>query len=174
MIAESFYSNLYAIRGISENSYIKAATVIIFIGNVLTIMISLLPAANLQGKRSTDLIFILIGCVGCLTSALLLPVLIGRIVQCQIPDFQIATTSPLGGTAQNGFLVWVLILLGGTIPVYFSCISKNLICLICGVISIVYTIYWPLSYCVSNNVRHLKKRTEEYLKYVGQKEADMA
>lgn len=173
MVTESFYSNLIGIRGIQRKPYIMVASGIIFIGNVLTISIALLPAADLQGNRSSDLIYVLVSVIGCLISTLLMPILIGKIVQCRIPDLQIAMTSPLGGIAQNGFLIWFLVLLGGVTPVYFSAISKDNIYMICGVISIIFSIYWPLSYCIHNNVEHLQKRIGEYSNYDEQADKDM-
>ena len=125
MVTESFYSNLIGIRGIQKNVYVIIASVIIFIGNILTMSIVLLPVVDLQGNRSSDLVYVLVSIIGCLISVLLMPVLMGRIVRCEIPDLQIATTSPLGGIAQNGFLIFFLVLLGGVTPVYFSSICKD-------------------------------------------------
>lgn len=173
MVTESFYSNLVGIRGIQKNNFIIIASVIIYIGNVLTISIALLPVADLQGNRSSELIYILVSIIGCLISILIMPILIGKSVRCEIPDVQIATTSVLGGIAQNGFLIWILVLLGGVVPVYFSSISKDTIYLFCGVISIIYSIYWPFSYCIRNNVEHLQKRIEEYSNYGEQANKDM-
>lgn len=168
MVAESFYSNLIGIRGIDRNRYVVIASGIIFVGNILTISCILLPSADLQGSRSSDLILVLVSIIGCLISTLIIPLLIGRIVQCEIPDLQIATTSPLGGIVQNGFLTWLLVLLGGVVPVYFSSIIKDEMNLLYGVILIVINIYWPLSYCIHNNVEHLEKRVREYSNYEGQ------
>lgn len=173
MVTESFYSNLVGIRGIEKNSHVIIASGIIFVGNISAIAVSLLPTADLRGNRSSDLIFVFISVVGCLMATLLFPLLMGKIVQCEIPDMQIATTRPLGGITQNGFLVWILVLLGGVIPVYFSAISKNTIYLACGIISISYNIYWPLCYCMRNNVEHLKKRIRENLNDGNQSENNM-
>lgn len=162
MIAENFYSNLIGIRGIKSNIYIKICTGIIFSGNLFVITLSLLAPMNSQNCRSSELVYVLISTIGCLISTLLLPVLIGTIIRCKIPEVQIATTTPIGGIIQNGFLAFILIFLGGEIPIYFISICKKTSDMSQGIILLIHNIYWPLTYCMHNNVEHLSKRTEEF------------
>lgn len=102
--------------------------------------------------------------IGCLCSTLVLPWLLGRVVKSDIPESQIAPGQPLDGICQNGFLATLLIFLGGEFPIYFCSLESNYLQQICSTLLLISNIYWVLSFCMLNNVEHMKKRIDEYEK----------
>lgn len=172
MIMENFYSNIILIRGVEGNIITKLSVFIIGIGNFFVIMCSIFPPVDKNGSRSSSLVFLLVSLIGIIISVLILPVLVGKVVQNEMKGVQIATTKPLGGILQNGFLISVLIFLGGVVPVYFCSLGKSDIDVFIGILLIICNIYWPLSYCLKNNVQHLKNQIDFYYKLKNKKNSD--
>lgn len=172
MIMENFYSNIILIRGVEGNIITKFSVFIIGIGNFFVIMCSIFPPVDKNGSRSSSLVFLLVSLIGIIISVLILPVLAGKIVQNEMKGVQIATTKPLGGVLQNGFLISVLIFLGGVVPVYFCSLGKSDIDVFIGIFLMICNIYWPLSFCLKNNVQHLKNQIDFYYKLRNEKNSD--
>lgn len=58
------------------------------------------------------------------------------------------------------------------IPVYFCSLGNSLLDIGVGIFQIVYNIYWPLVFCLKNNVQHLENQIENYNKLRNQGIAD--
>ena len=64
LVAESFYSNLYRIRGICKyRNSVTLGSLVVFIGCILNVSVCIFPVRNVMASEY-NLIYILIGIVG--------------------------------------------------------------------------------------------------------------
>lgn len=161
LVAESFYSNLYRIRGISKyRNSVKLGSLVVFTGCIFNVSVCIFPVRNVMASEY-NLIYILIGIVGLLGAVILIPWLFSKAICPPMPKTQIATTKPSEGVLQNGFLAMLIIIIIGQLPVYFMVINTDLWNTLLGLGLLVMNIYWVLEYCLTNNVEALKKRKME-------------
>ncbi|MCL2559315.1 MAG: hypothetical protein FWE07_02400 [Turicibacter sp.] len=176
MVAESFYSNVIKVRGYTTEEYHRVITlkkenydawsivtaIIIFFGNLLIICVSLLPSGCAKNEVSASLVYTFIGIFGFLCATIVLPVLSAKIIKLdEIPG--VATASAIGGVLQSGFLVSVIIMLGGVTPVFIRSVIEDQFNYWFGILMIITYVYWPLAYCLKNNIEHLEEQSSIYL-----------
>lgn len=161
LVAESFYSNLYRIRGICKyRNSVMLGSLVVFIGCILNVSVCIFPVRNVMASEY-NLIYILIGIVGLFFAVILIPWIFSRAICPPMPKTQIATTKSSEGVLQNGFLAMLIIIIIGQLPVYFMVINTDLWNTLLGLGLLVMNIYWVLEYCLVNNVEALKKRKME-------------
>lgn len=165
MVSESFYSNLFRIRGIrGHKKSVKIASFIVCAGCIFNIGICVFPVCEADGIRY-NIEYMILGVLGMMIALVLIPWLFARAVCPEIAYTQIATTTPEEGVLQNGFLGTLIAVLIGQFPVYFMAVNNvekyNWVNTLIALVSLVLLIVWVLEYCIFNNVEALKKRQKE-------------
>lgn len=165
MVSESFYSNLFRIRGIrSHKGKVKVASFIIFAGCTFNIGVCVFPVCEADGA-GYNIEYMMIGVLGMVITLVLIPWLFARAVCPEIAYTQIATTTPEEGVLQNGFLGTLIAVLIGQFPGYFMTLNEsgkhNWMDALVILVSLVLLIVWILEYCLLNNVEALKKYQKE-------------
>lgn len=165
MVSESFYSNLFRIRGIrGHKKSVKIASFIVYAGCIFNIGICVFPVCEADGIRY-NIEYMILGVLGMMIALVLIPWLFARAVCPEIAYTQIATTTPEEGVLQNGFLGTLIAVLIGQFPVYFMAVNNvekyNWVNTLIALVSLVLLIVWVLEYCIFNNVEALKKRQKE-------------
>lgn len=169
LVSESFYSNLFRIRGIMQHKdSIRRAGYIVFIGSIINIGVCVFPVWNVN-ENGYNLEYMLIGIVGLIIALVGIPWLFGRAICPPVADIQIGTTTPSEGILQNGFLGTLIVVLSGQFPVYFIAVNEGRENSLCAITSLVLFVCWVLEYCLANNVETLKKRQRE-VKELGKNE----
>jgi len=94
-------------------------------------------------------------------------VLVGLPCLCFIltkPNYQEQEVAPegvLGEIAKNGFLGVLIAVLAGAAPIYIYIVNSSWIKIALAIITLIGGVYWAVTYCLENNVRHLAKRELE-------------
>lgn len=161
LISESFYSNLFRIRGIVQHKNdIIGASLIVLVGSMANIGVCVFPVWK-ANENGYNLEYMLIGIIGLLIALVGIPWLFGRAICPSVADTQIGTTTPEEGILQNGFLGMLIVVLIGQFPVYFVAVNEVWENSFCAIISLALFICWILEYCLVNNVETLRKRQKE-------------
>jgi len=172
MFSLGFHSNILNIRGLADkakpNKLVKAATILIFIGTLLNVLISILPSTNPNGNRSSSMELLFLSVVQLIITFVPIPACIAWISKLdREEEYKILKNTPVGGIIQDGCLVALIVILGGVIPIYMlSWIPQDIniedtIVFFAGLVLLIANICWPFSLCLKNNVGHQKVRYEE-------------
>ena len=184
MFSLGFRSNILNIRGLADkskpNKLVKAATILIFIGTLLNVLISILPSSNPNGNRSSGIEILLLSILQLIITFIPIPACIAWLSKLdKEAEYKILKNTPVSGIVQDGGLIALIVILGGVIPIYMlSFISTLNLISIVSFIALIYNVCWPFSFCLENNVEHQKKvyeRTKKlYLENKGKEEAKIS
>ena len=164
LVAESFYSNIYRIRAIPFRPDFIINSIIILIGSCIMLLFTLLPSVDISGFPSRSLAYIFIGLIGNIIVLILLPCFCFAFTKPNYNSQELAPEDALGEIAKNGFLGVMIVVLAGAVPIYICLINSSKIETFSAIGSLLVGVYWAITYCLENNVKHLATREEEYEK----------
>lgn len=164
LVAESFFSNIYRIRGVNYRISYLINSIIIFVGSSVMLLFTVFPAMGDTMEASKALTYVFIGIVGDIFVLIILPCVIFSVTKPDYHTIQVAPEKGLGEIAKNGFLGVMITVLAGAVPIYIYTINTSWIKIILAIVTLIGTIYWAVSFCLVNNVTHLTKREEEIIK----------
>lgn len=163
MIFKGFLSNTSKLHGAVPDSLIKSSALIISFGILVVITLSLLS----NDISTMTLESVVITLLFLALSNIILPGVLALIVQKKHPKrTKLIPSSPVGGVIQDGFLVWVINVFGGILPILLFIINPGYWSWVVQVSAVVGFMYWFLKYCLKNNMNHLDSRYDEYIKYI--------
>ncbi len=161
LVAESFYSNIYRIRGIPKKTEYFVNSFVVFIGSFVMLIFTLLPAMGEEAQPSKSLLYILFGILGDVIVLVGLPCLCFILTKPNYYEQEVAPEGVLGEIAKNGFLGVLIAVLAGAVPIYIYIVNSSWIKIVLAIITLIGGVYWAVTYCLENNVRHLAKRELE-------------
>lgn len=170
LVSKGFYSNNVLIHGYPQNRFLRILGIFIGVGccSVLTVLIY--PSVLTIGITENDALkMIFMSILLIVVSFIIIPVFVTRLFWTKKNsesngDDQITLTEPIGGVAQDGFLIATIILLACLFPVFFNYFVEDYESLL-GYITIAFVLSNPLNYCLDNNIGHLSRQKERIVKY---------
>lgn len=97
---------------------------------------------------------------------ILLPTLSARVLQFDIPQLHVISSNELGGVAQDGFLISLIVIFIICIPSSFmGLLQSNDATLFLSLVTVLSPAFVPLVFCLENNVGHIRRQKEVLDRY---------
>lgn len=167
--AHGYYMNMVWLRGLQKKKISVGMALFQFIGGTsLTFAIAVLILCQQTGKC-----LFMIGIIT-VTEFIVIPLLHARVFQYEHRPFHVVGNSSLGGIAQDGLMICLIVFFVICMPCLYISLSERSISAWFGAAFLVSTAFAPIEYCLHNNVEHMKRQhkllesypEEEYMWYV--------
>lgn len=159
--AHGYYMNVVWLRGLTKKYLAIVMAFIQFIGGI----ISNLFATILILCQQTWIHLILILIVTIIVY-IAIPILNARVIQYEHDIYHVVGNSSLGGIAQDGLMITLVVFFAAYIPcVYISIINVIDINAVFGAIALICAAFSPVGFCMHNNVEHLERQKEVLINY---------
>ena len=96
---------------------------------------------------------------------IVIPLLHGRVFQYEHRTFHVVGNKPLGGIAQDGLMICLIVFFVICMPCLYISLSEKNISVWLGAVFLVVTAFPPIQYCLRNNVEHMKRQRKLLVKY---------
>ena len=166
LLAHGYFMNMLLLRGEKRDTFVGVTANLLFVES----LIFNLAVVILILCQHTWMSLALIGGLEVILYVLI-PVALANIQQLHWKTYQVKGNKPIGGVAQDGLMVTVLMLLGVGLPcMYVQMIDvKNWAEWITGV-GLISSAFMPIGFCLENNVKHMRRQKKEFEKYPEEKE----
>lgn len=175
LIAGGFQANMSKVFVSASPKLSMTLSIIIFGGVFVTLGLALFPAANSDGTVTASIFKLSVGIVATLAINVLIPALAGLSIRKPLDVPERKLDYSVKGVFQDGFLMTIITWAAGVVPIYFTSLtSYGPKFYFLGVIMIISAFSWPLTYCLTNNVGHLKREVEKTESHLQKYPADNA
>lgn len=158
--AHGYYMNMVWLRGLQKKkTSVGMAMLQLICGMSLTFAITVLILCQQTGKC-----LLLIG-IATVTGFIVIPLLHGRVFQYEHRTFHVVGNKPLGGIAQDGLMICLIVFFVICMPCLYISLSEKNISAWLGAVFLVVTAFPPIQYCLRNNVEHMKRQRKLLVNY---------
>lgn len=158
-IVFSFINNSSRLLGKNPDILIILSSIVISLGTSTALTLVLFS----NTLSSLTMVNVIISAVFLGLSHIFIPFALMNVIQIKIPhNKKLIPCSPAGAILQDGFLVWIIAICGGIIPGILFVVNTDFVIFIFQILGLVFIMYWFLTFCLKNNVEHIKKRYNEY------------
>lgn len=90
---------------------------------------------------------------------IVIPVLNARVIQYECDEYKVVPNKPLGGIAQDGMMITLIVFFAAFIPcIYISIINTVNIVAILNVATLIAGAFLPVGFCIQNNLKHIGRQ----------------
>lgn len=151
--AHGYYMNMVLLRGLpKKKSAIVMASIQLLCGIALAFAITVLILCQQTWKG-----LILIG-VATVMGFIVIPFLHAKVFQYEHETIYVVGNNTLGGIAQDGLMICLLVFFVICMPCLYVSLSTNVIKSWLGAVFLISTAFLPVEYCLRNNVGHIKRQ----------------
>lgn len=151
--AHGYYMNMVWLRGLQKKKICVVMALLQLIGGMsLTFAITVLVLCQQAGKC-----LLLIG-IATVTGFIIIPLLHARVFQYEHTSFHVVGNNPLGGIAQDGLMICLIVFFVICMPCLYISLSEKSISAWLVAVFLVVTAFPPIRYCLHNNVEHMKRQ----------------
>lgn len=158
--AHGYYMNMVWLRGLQKKKISVGMALLQLIGGVsLTFAITVLILCQQTGKC-----LLLIG-IATVTGFIVIPLLHARVFQYEHTSFHVVGNNPLGGIAQDGLMICLIVFFVICMPCLYISLSEKSISAWLGAVFLIVSAFPPIQYCLHNNVEHMKRQHKLLTRY---------
>lgn len=164
--AHGYYMNVVLLRGLSRKHMALVMSAIQFVGNlILNIAITVL----LLSKQTLMTVFLILFVT--ILAYVVLPILHAKVMRYENQTSHVVGNSILGGIAQDGLTVSLIIFFVICMPCLYIGMMKGIdIEVIMGGIVLIGVAFAPVKFCIHNNVEHMERQRKVLDDYPNEEE----
>lgn len=152
--AHGYYMNVVWLRGLEKKDWARAMAFVQLIGGIILNLFA--TVLILCCQTWAHLILILVVTI---MAFIVMPALSARVIQYEHNGSYVVRNSPLGGIAQDGLMITLVVFFAAYIPcVYISIINVIDRNAILGAGALICAAFSPVGFCIHNNVEHIERQ----------------
>lgn len=158
--AHGYYMNMVWLRGLHTEKFVAVMALAQGLGGMaVSFAITVLILCRQTWKGA-----ILVGIVT-IMAFIIIPLLHARVFQCGYRNSHVVENKPLGGIAQDGLMICLIVFFVICMPCLYINLSARGISAWLGALTLVCTAFLPIRYCLRNNVEHIRKQRKVLAQY---------